>query len=375
MTKYFTLFAVLVTLAACAEKPISPPKVELKPVGYEDLKGWGDDRQSEAVQAFARSCDVLAKKEPEAPAEKAGKAQDWQSACQALKKEVLFTDVSARRFFETWFAPYAVRDSGPGLFTGYYEPELNGAWLKGGSFQTPLWQRPDDLITVDLGEFRPDLRGQKVAGKVEGHALRPYDDRAEIAQGSLAQGRARALAWVDNPIDAFFLEIQGSGRVKMPGGKVVRVGYEAQNGKTYVAIGRVLADEGEIEKPVTMSKIRDWLKAHPDRAQAMMDRNPSYVFFRRQDGDGPVGAQGAVLTPGRSLAVDPAFVPLGAPVWLALEGSPPSLVVAQDTGGAIKGPVRGDLFLGAGAEAEDRAGGMQGQGTYYVLLPKTASGL
>ncbi|MDD5587463.1 MAG: MltA domain-containing protein, partial [Alphaproteobacteria bacterium] len=224
--------------------------------------------------------------------------------------------------------------------------------------------------------FRSDLNGQRIAGKVEGHKLQPYDDRAAIAQGSLA-GRARPLLWTDDPVEAFFLEIQGSGRVRLADGTRLRIGYDAQNGKPYVPIGRVLAEEGEIEKPVTMAKIRAWLHAHPERAQAMMNRNPSVVFFRCVEGDGPKGAQGVVLTPGRSLAVDTAFVPLGVPLWLdpkedaSGEVIRPRLVVAQDTGGAIKGPVRGDLFWGSSPGAEARAGAMQSRGTYYLLLPKT----
>ena len=366
-------------LAGCAEKPAKPPeRLSLRPVTFEALGGWERDRQTEALPAFLRSCEVLMKKPADASLGGkgvAGSVRNWQPVCEALKTARLQTDDEARRFWETWFTPYALRNESAGLFTGYYEAELIGAWQQSGQYQTPLWQRPDDLVTVDLGEFRPDLGGQRLAGKIEGHKLRPYDDRAAIVQGSLAR-RAQPLLWTNDPVDAFFLEIQGSGRAHMSDGQTVRVGYDAQNGKAYVPIGRLLAEEGEVEKPVTMAKIRDWLRAHPERAQAMMNRNPSVVFFRRLEGEGPVGSQGVVLTPERSLAVDTAFVPLGTPLWLELKenatgGSPARLVVAQDTGGAIKGPVRGDLFWGAGAEAEARAGAMQSRGTYYLLLPKT----
>ena len=367
-------------LAGCAEKPPAPPeRLSLRRVTFAELNGWGHDRQAEALPALLRSCEAISKKPAEASLGGkgvAGSVRDWQPACDVLKTTPPQTDNEARRFLETWFAPYALSDEPTGLFTGYYEAELRGAWRQGGHFQTPLWQRPDDLVTVNLGDFRPELEGQRLAGKVEEHKLRPYDDRAAVAKGTLT-GRAKPLLWTDDPVDAFFLEIQGSGRAHMPNGQTMRVGYDAQNGKAYVPIGRLLAEEGEIEKPVTMAKIRDWLRTHPECAQAVMDRNPSVVFFRRLEGEGPVGAEGVALTPERSLAVDAAFVPLGVPLWLVLEKDdngviqPPRLVVAQDTGGAIKGPVRGDLFWGAGAEAEAQAGAMQSRGTYYLLLPKT----
>jgi membrane-bound lytic murein transglycosylase A len=370
--KQAALFSVLpafvsVLLSGCAGKPPVPPeRLSLSSVAFHDLSGWKQDRHAEAVSALLNSCPRMTEK------------PGWKPLCAALDKNRPATDEDARRFFETWFTPYAVRHEAPGLFTGYYEAELNGARQQGGVYQTPLWGRPHDLVTADLGAFRPELSGQRIAGKIEGHKLQPYDDRAAIASGSLA-GRARPLLWTDDPVNAFFLEIQGAGRARLADGSILRIGYEAQNGKTYVPIGRVLAETGEIEKPVTMAKIRAWLCAHPSYAQAMMNRNPSVVFFRSVDGDGPVGAQGVVLTPERSLAVDPAFVSLGTPLWLELEKddsgvTPPArLVVAQDAGGAIKGPVRGDLFWGAGPEAEAHAGAMQSRGAYYLFLPKTVT--
>ncbi len=369
-------FMLIAALSGCAEKPAAP-KLTLTPASYTDLKDWSVDRQSEALVAFNKSCAVINNKPSSASMGIAGRAQDWHAPCRALNGMFAARDDEARKFFETWFRPYAVNDRAKGLFTGYYEAELNGAWQRGGAFQTPLWQRPNDLVTVDLGDFKAELKGQKITGKVENHKLKPYDDRAAIAQGLLGNGRAQPLVWVDDPVGAFFLEIQGSGRIHMTDGSVVRVGYETQNGHPYTAIGKVLADEGMIERPVTMAKIRAWLKEHPDQAQTVMFKNASAVFFRRLDGEGPVGAQGVVLTPERSLAVDPSFVPLGAPMWLEPEqdgiAPSPRLVVAQDTGGAIKGPVRGDFFWGAGAKAEERAGAMQSRGIYYLLLPKTVN--
>jgi membrane-bound lytic murein transglycosylase A len=211
-------------------------------------------------------------------------------------------------------------------------------------------------------------------------ALEPYPDRADITAEGL-DARARPIVWVDDPIDAFFLEIQGSGRVELAEGGVARLGFAAQNGRSYYAIGRALVERGALAKDeVSLQTIKAWLAANPEEATSVMNLNPSYVFFRELDGEGPVGAMGAVLTPGRSLAVDRRFIALGAPLWLEVsvpgpgEGAPDEvlrrLVIAQDTGGAIKGPVRGDLFWGGGPEAEWRAGNMKSTGRYVVLLPQ-----
>jgi membrane-bound lytic murein transglycosylase A len=222
---------------------------------------------------------------------------------------------------------------------------------------------------VDLGRFRPAWRGERIAGRVDKGNLVPYSSRAEIEQGALS-GRGLELAWAADTIETFFLQIQGSGRVRLADGGELRVGYDGQNGHPYVALGRVLIDRGLLPREqVTMQSIKAYLRAHPDEAAALMRENPSYVFFRELSGDGPVGAQGVALTPGRSLAVDRAFVPLGAPVWLVAEDIA-RLLVAQDTGGAIRGPVRGDLFWGHGAEAEARAGAMKARGRAWLLLPR-----
>ncbi len=340
-------------LAGCA---VAPEKPALVPVSYDSLQGWDQDAHDEALASFQKSCAVLKIKE------------NWRDVCAAARA-VPQDAAASRRFFEEYFTPHRFDGAGNGLFTGYYEASLRGAWTQKGAYQTPLWARPDDMLTADLGAFKESLKGQKITGKAEGAAFVPYDSRQDVAAGSLA-ARARPLLWVDDPVDAFFLEIQGSGQVAMDDGSVVRVGYAAQNGHGYTPIGKVLAQRGAIEKPVTMQKIRGWLAAHPDQAQAVMNENPSVVFFKKSDKAGAVGAQGVVLTPLRSLAVDPSFVPLGTPVWLETLAQR-RLVVAQDTGGAIKGAVRGDLFWGAGAAAAGGAGTMQESGTYFLLLPKT----
>ena len=369
---------VLLFLTGCVlfAPPPAPEKLQLSAVSFEDLPGWQSDNVGEALPALRRSCDVIAKKAPDQAMGVAGRAKDWQSACAVLRNRPPQDEASARAFFAQWFKPYAAHSATGGLFTGYYEAELNGSYQRGGRYQTPLWQRPGDLIDVNLGDFKPELGNQKIVGKVEGQKFVPYDTRAAVAANSL-QGRAQPLLWVDDPITAFFLEIQGSGRVKLPDGSFIRIGFIAQNGHSFVPIGRVMAESGQVDKPVTMRKIRAWLTAHPDRAQDMMNRNPSVIFFARRDADGAVGAQGVVLTPMRSMAVDPSFVPLGTPLFVSFDnvssGGAPRLVVAQDTGGAIKGAIRGDLFCGAGAEAEARAGNLQSAGTYYLLLPQSVS--
>ena len=226
---------------------------------------------------------------------------------------------------------------------------------------------------VELGLFRPAWRGERIAGRVVDGRLKPYDGRAEIERGALDRYHL-AFLWVDDPVAAFFLQIQGSGRVRLPDGSIVRVGYDGQNGQPYVAIGKLLVERGVLAKEaVSMQAIRAWITAHPEAGKALMAENPSYVFFREVTGDGPIGSEGVVLTPGRSLAVDRSFVPLGVPVFLDAGPGLQRLMVAQDTGGAIRGPVRGDVFWGAGAEAETRAGAMRARGVYYLLLPKSVT--
>jgi membrane-bound lytic murein transglycosylase A len=271
-----------------------------------------------------------------------------------------------------------------GLLTGYYEPELRGSRTKKGAFRYPLYLTPNDRLVVDLGEFKRDLAGRKITGIVRGGRFRPYWDRGEIERGAL-RGRRLEFLWVDDPVALFFLQIQGSGRVELPDGSLVRVGYSGQNGHDYTAIGRVLIDAGELAaETVSLQTIRDWLRAHPERAGAVMDRNRSYVFFRVLPGAAPEGSSGVELTAGRSLAVDDAFLPYGVPIWIDSVAPPipplgraetplRRLVVAQDTGGAITGPVRGDLFLGPGREAEELAGRMKQPVRFWLLLPRGAA--
>jgi membrane-bound lytic murein transglycosylase A len=374
--------ALIVALASCGPSPPEAERLVLEPASYGDLPGWGDDHVAAALPALQRSCAAIAKLADDAEHGPAGttlKARDWRAPCAALAQVPSGDDDAARAYFARWFRPFVARGAKEteGLFTGYYEPELKGAREQGGAFAIPLFGRPADLVTVNLGLFDDSLKGKHVAGRVDSGQLKPYPTRAEIEAGALHDA-APTLLWIDDAIELFFLQIQGSGRVTLPDGTVVRVGYAAANGRSYRAIGKLLAERGAMKvEDITLQSLKAWLREHPGAAKGLMDENPSYVFFREVPGEGPLGAEGVALTPGRSLAVDQRFLNFGAPIWLDAEspegmGRLRRLVVAQDRGGAIKGPVRGDLFWGAGAEAEKLAGPMKSKGRYWVLLPKEA---
>jgi membrane-bound lytic murein transglycosylase A len=383
-------FGGFLGLVSCAPPPPSAPRLELQPVAFDRLSGWGADDPSTAMLAFRRSCGVLRTRapiDPMGPEPTFGKVGDWLAACAAADAFAGSASADgARDFFESWFQPFQVSDNGnpTGLFTGYYEPVLHGSRRERGPYQVPLHAPPPELRRIDLGRFNPELAGSAIWGRVADGAFVPYYSRAEIDQGALA-GRDLELLWVDDPIAKFFLQIQGSGQVRLEDGSVVRVGYAAQNGRPYRAIGRDLIEIGALSREqVTLQTIRDWLRAHPADATTIMDRNPSYIFFAEHPelaaADGPLGTEGVPLTAGRSLAVDRRFLPLGAPIWLDASAPRPDrpdetaplrrLMIAQDTGGAIRGVVRGDVFWGAGDAAEAIAGRMQARGGFALLLPK-----
>ncbi len=339
--------ALFLGLAACTTPPRS----------VAELPGWGEDDLAAAVPPFLAGC-----RPPAMPA----------AICAEARALPPGDNAAARAFFERRFT---LRLAGDGLMTGYYEPEMAGADTPSARFSVPLHTKPEDLVQVDLGLFAADLRGRRTAGRVRDGRLEPYPDRAAIE----ADGARPAMLWLADPVDRFFLQIQGSGRIVMPDGSIRRVGFDGQNGRAYVPIGRILVEQGEIPRDqVSMQTIRAWLEqAGPERAQAVMDQNPSYVFFRdipaRPD-QGPTGAQGVPLTPLRSIAVDRTEIPLGSPVWIVtthpLTGAPMRrLVMAQDTGGAIRGPARADLFWGWGEAAGHAAGPMKQPATLYVLEP------
>ncbi len=382
--------ALVSGLVACAKPPFplkAPPQPDgasllLAPRAFKDIPGWKADDQSQVLATFIRSCEkieALPPKSPLGPDMEFRQAGDWMPVCTDARLIRPGNETEAQYFFESRFTAYQASSDGTtqGLFTGYYEPELKGAWQPDPTYRYPVYARPKDLISLDLGPLRPELSGENLAGRIEGNKFVPYPTRADINAGVL-KGKQLELLWVDSAIDRFFLHVQGSGRVVFPDGSRIRVGFAGKNGRRYTPIGRELVAIGALPaSKVSLESIQKWLAANPIAGKEIMERNKSYIFFRLLNGPGPIGSQGVVLTPGRSLAVDKKFIPLGVPVFLITTQPGKSkkplrrLVVAQDTGSAIRGPVRGDLFFGFGTEARNRAGRMQEKGTYYVLLPKT----
>ncbi|CAK0758642.1 membrane-bound lytic murein transglycosylase A [Azospirillaceae bacterium] len=354
MKQWLAVLLGALIVAGCAGGPNGSRRASLEDVApdFRTLTGWIDDNHAEAVPALRQSCvwfnRVKADREI-GPGGMAGRAADWRPMCAAARDLSDQDSESARQFFEKWLAPVSLGGGKEGLFTGYFEVDLKGSWSKTAEFNVPLYRSP-------------------------GSGSMP--ERARIVAGALA-GRGLELMWVSDPVDAFILEIQGSGRVTMPDGQVVRVGYGGQNGHTYYPIGRHLIDQGFYQPDqMNLPVIRQWLHEHPRDAQRVMNLNPSYVFFKIERGEAAKGAANVPLTPGRSMAVDTSYVPLGVPLWLDLRQAPTSngvirrLVMAQDTGGAIKGAVRGDLFWGRGDDAVDGAGRMKARGRYAMLAPR-----
>ncbi len=364
-----------VTAPVPAPVPLGParPADHLRRATYAELPGWADDDLRAAWPALLASCAALSAK------------SGWQEACAGAAAVDASNLNSVREFFESRFIPHQVRNpdgSVTGTVTGYYEPLLRGARTRRGHFQTPLHGPPPDLVTVDLATQYPELKSLRLRGRLVGNRLLPYPSRGEMERMSLLAGRE--LMWVDDPVDAFFLQVQGSGRVRLEEtGETVRVAYADQNGHPYRSIGRYLIDRGELTlEQASMQGIKAWVAANPSRLTELLNSNPSYVFFREEKiadpSQGPRGALGVPLTAGRSIAVDPQFIPLGAPVFLATTLPNSSnllrrLVVAQDTGGAIRSSVRADFFWGFGAEAGEMAGRMKQAGQMWVLLPLSLS--
>lgn len=411
----FTGIVPVYTARTFDDSHFGPPKIEIAFLDFGRIAGWLNHDAAPALGAFARSCGRLAEDDARVvnPFENLGRdvpgislsgtAADWRAACLDAERLAavperagVAPDAASREFFERHFQPIKITarheplPGGPArfakprikteaLFTGYFEPEYEAAHARGGRFISPVFARPGDLVDVDLGAFRDDLAGERIAGRVSGSALVPYPDRQSINDGGLEN--AEVLAWMA-PDDLFFLQIQGSGRLRFDDGTALRIGYAGQNGHRYTAIGRVLVETGAMAlEDVTMQSIRAWLAAAaPEDSKALREENQSYVFFRTLEasaGEGPPGAQGVALTPLRSLAVDRRYYALGTPIWIDVPaGEAPAydamrgLMIAQDTGGAIRGPLRGDIFLGAGAEAGEIAGVLNTRGEFIVFLPR-----
>ena len=353
----------------------------LSAVTFPRIPGWQADHLAETLPALRAGCRRLATLPVDTglggdglAASAGGTAGRWSSSCTAAAALVPGDEAATRRYYETWFQPYRI--GVPGLFTGYYEPEVRGALAQGGAYQTPALARPYDLLQTPSAT---DPHGLPAIGRLSQGRLAAYWSRADIEAGRLGN-QARPLLWLADPADLFFLQIQGAGRVRLPDGAVVRLAYDGKNGRPYTPIGRVLADRHALAaNDISMQSIRAWLAANPGQAKDVMDRNEDYVFFRvltgTDSGLGPPGALGVALTPGRTAAVDRHAIPLGAPVFV--DTTDPltlqpwrRLLLAQDVGSDIVGGARMDIFLGAGPAAEAQAGRMREAGSAYVLLPK-----
>ena len=322
-------------LGVVAAMSAAPAHAEM--LDFDALDGWYDDNHAEALVTFLRTCDLI--DEP-----------DWRPIC-AVAADVPQDDTSARSFFELFFRPVVVGKP-PALFTGYFEPELDGSPVRTGRFQYPIYRRP------------PELRDGTV-----------YHSRQAIETGALA-GRGLELAWLDDPVDVYFLQVQGSGRIRMTDGTVIRVGYAGANGHAYRSVGQEMVRRGtHTMDQVSAPEIANYVRGNPAAGKELLQTNPSYVFFRKiatlGPKDGPIGAMGRSITTLRSVAIDPKFTPLGAPVWIEKDGRAPMrrLMIAQDTGGAIKGMQRADIFYGTGRGAGDAAGTVKDPGRMVLLVP------
>lgn len=363
-------------IQAAPAAPVPAPEVRtppaamdwLKPAAWSDLPGWQADDLRAAWPAWRQSCTVLQRQSA------------WREVCaEAARLDDPAPD-RLRAYLRRHFTPYQVREAdgtAEGLVTGYYEPLLRGSRSLTPTYRYPLRAPPDDLLVIDLGSVYPELKALRLRGRLDGNRVVPYFTRGDIEAGR-APAPGREIAWVDDPVELFFLQVQGSGRLRMDDGSVMRVGYADQNGHPYRSIGRWLVERGELTlDKASMQGIKDWARAHPERLPELLAANPSYVFFRELDNHagGPLGALGVPLTAERSLAVDPRAIPLGAPVWLATSRPNSAeplnrLMLAQDTGGAIRGNTRADFYWGFGEEAGRLAGAMKQPGRLWLLLPK-----
>ena len=356
-------------------------EARLAAVPFSALPGWAEDDLKGFWEAWRGNCSVMRLR-----------STPWAQACKQSESIPASDTVAKRLFIESRFTAHELSDSKnnrSGTVTGYYEPLLRGSRTRSGAFQIPIYRTPPDLVPVDLASVHPELRGLRLRGRIENGRLVPYPTRADIEKKGLLNGLE--LLWVDDAVDAFFLQVQGSGRVQLPDGQSVRVGYADQNGYPYRSIGRYLIDKGELKShEASMQGIRGWIAANPHRREEVLHQNPSVVFFKEIAGlgeaSGPLGSMGLPLTPGRSLAVDPRYVTPGSLVFMATRVPRPGvlsgaidnsntvpfqrLMIAQDTGSAIQGAHRSDIFFGTGESAGEVAGRMRAEGKMYVLLPR-----
>lgn len=394
----WVMLGTLIVLAGCASGPITTPgrpsptaaigdykssgmgiasQARVRPTRFEYLPGWLNDDLRDFWPALITNCQVMRSRD-----------SGWAQACKDTAAIDSANHASIREFIESRFTPHELSDAQGtrnGILTGYYEPLLRGSRSREGPYQFPIYRKPKDMVNIDLSSMYPETRGMRVRGKKEGDRIVPYPTRGEIERQQLLVGQE--LLWLDDPVENFFLHVQGSGRVLLPNGETIRVGYADQNGYNYRSIGRYLIDKGELKpNDASMQSIKAWIAMNPHRRDEVLHQNPSMVFFRELPSLaaqlGPIGSMGISLTPQRSIAVDPQFVMPGSLVFLNTRvpnpGAAPKdpgvpfsrLVIAQDTGSAITGPHRGDIFFGTGPQAGEVAGRMRSEGQMFVLLPK-----
>ena len=339
-------------------------RLSFREIRFSDLEGWAEDGPGRAFEAFLKSCATLSGKSSP-PVPEYFEASEYHDAftgvcvlAEAGKDQFSENGEAARTFFENNFTPYRLRVGwkSKGRLTGYYEPLLEASLTPHPDYPVPLHGNPGDQITIDLGKFRENLKGTTFVGRLEGRKVIPYYTREEILDGAL-EGRDLEILWVKDPFSAYNIQIQGSGRARLPDGTFIGIGYAGKNGHANTLAGRVLVAEGYMEKDqVSLQSIKKWLEQNPGKLEYVLNKNASYVFFRLlEEGDGPFGSAGAVLTAERSIAVDPAYIPLGLPVWISGSAPDPGnptgdsirfrhLFIAQDTGGVIKGELRADIF-------------------------------
>lgn len=388
-TRFKLLFVVFLALllGGCATAPTPPPappqasstphptrpgttapSTLLKPSDWQDLPSWASNDALATWPIFLSNCELLKKQ------------MTWHAVCAAATMLTPQDDQQARAFFEHWLTPHQLVSSDgqdSGLITGYYEPLLFGSRKPSARFRFPVYGVPEDMLNIDLSGVYPELKTYRLRGRLNGNKVVPYYSRADIDAGR-APLQGREILWVDDAVDLFFLQVQGSGRVQLENDETVRIGYADQNGHPYVSIGRKLVEQGELSlEQASLQGIKQWGLRNPDKLGALFNQNPSYVFFRElpPSPNGPPGALGLPLTAGRSLAVDPRAIALGSLVYLATTWPNSTqalnrLMLAQDTGGAIKGAVRADFFWGFGEEAAQNAGSMRQSGRLWILLPR-----
>lgn len=360
-TLHFIPMLLGLFITGCGLLTTTPPQ---QPVKFSGLQGWSQEQAIGVRPALAYSCQHL-NRSILTEQGRWGSYRQWQSLCKELAQT---PDRQLKAFFEQNFTPIPIASGDKGLFTAYFSPVIPGSLKPSGDYPVPLLKLPHDLVKVRLADFG---RSGQLVGRVEKGFLKPYGSRVDINQKALKADDV--LLWLKSPVDKFFLQIQGSGNVRLPDGNIVHVGYAGNNGHDYVAIGKILKQQGELDA-VSMQTIRSWLEQNPDQRDALLNQNPRYIFFSFSD-EGAITAQGVPATARRTLAVDPSYIPLGLPVWLdtrltATGETFQQLMVAQDTGSAIKGPARGDIYMGFGKEAEFLAGPQQEPGKLYVLVPR-----